>query len=195
MMNNIWFTSDTHFGHKNICRGTTVWKDGFRDFDCPAEMNEIIIENINNFVKENDTLYHLGDWSMGNPFFNIIEVRKRINCKTIHLILGNHDPFIRKNKMNCKDLFSSVRDMAVEIINNKPITMCHYPMHTWGARHRGKSWHLHGHTHGHMNGTEYYNDKRALDVGIDTHPEFRPYSFDEVRESIMLNMNNSNKGC
>ena len=184
-MKDIWFTSDTHFGHKNICRGTTQWKSGFRDFDSPSEMNEVILNNINNNVKSNDILYHLGDFAMGNPTSNIIDVLNNIDCKNIHLILGNHDPFIRKNKMNCKILFSSVQDMRVEVINNKPITMCHYPMHTWGARHRGRSWHLHGHCHGNMNGSDYYKDKRAMDVGIDTHPEFRPYHFDEVRNFII----------
>ncbi len=23
---NVWITSDTHFSHKNICRGTTAWR-------------------------------------------------------------------------------------------------------------------------------------------------------------------------
>lgn len=50
-MRNIWFTSDTHFGHKNICRGETRWatidKDtgmkipsqNTRDFETLEEMN------------------------------------------------------------------------------------------------------------------------------------------------------------
>jgi calcineurin-like phosphoesterase family protein len=188
-MSDIWFTSDTHFGHKNICKGTSVWTSGYRDFDNPEQMNRVMLDNINNVVKENDVLYHLGDWGMGNPVESIIEARKAIHCREIHLILGNHDPFIRKNKMNCQSLFASIQDMLVTHINKKPITMAHYPMHTWGARHRGKSWHLHGHCHGHMNGTAYYLDKRALDVGIDTHPEFRPYHFDEIRE-IMISLAN-----
>lgn len=179
---SIWFTSDTHFGHKNICRGTSVWKSGFRDFDTVEEMNEKILLNINAVVKPSDTLYHLGDWGMGNPMQSIVFARKRIYCRTIHLILGNHDPFIRKNKHNSQDLFESVQDMKIIQIGNKPITMCHYPMHTWGARHRGKSWHLHGHTHGKMSDEEYYKDKRAIDVGVDTHPDFRPYSFEEVKQ-------------
>lgn len=188
-MSNIWFTSDTHFGHKNICRGTTVWSSGYRDFENPEQMNEVIILNINSVVHPDDVLYHLGDFAMGNPEKNILDIRKRINCKTIHLVLGNHDPFIRGNKMNSRSLFSSVQNMIVDVIQEKPITMCHYPMHTWGARNRGKSWHLHGHCHGHMNGGSYYDGKRALDVGIDTHPEFRPYHFDEIKK-IMIDKKN-----
>ena len=72
---NIWITSDTHFGHAGICRGTTHWRtldadgnkivplDVVRDFDTVEEMNERMIENINNCVGENDTLFHMGDWS------------------------------------------------------------------------------------------------------------------------------------
>ena len=51
----VWITSDTHYHHKNICRGVTNWRtqDGkipvnstrdFRDLD---EMDAVIINNIN----------------------------------------------------------------------------------------------------------------------------------------------------
>ena len=35
-------------------------------------------------------------WSF-NGFDKIIEFRNRLNCKNIHLILGNHDTHIEKN--------------------------------------------------------------------------------------------------
>jgi calcineurin-like phosphoesterase family protein len=92
----IWFTSDTHYNHKNICKGVTEWSDAdisCRDFQTIEEMNDAIVNSINKYVMENDILYHLGDWSFGG-INSIWEFRKQIKCKNIHLILGNHDEHI-----------------------------------------------------------------------------------------------------
>jgi len=101
----IFFTSDTHYGHTNICRGVSKWKDfngnvpikQTRDFNTLEDMNDAIVKSINSVVGENDILFHLGDWSFGG-FENIAEFRSRIVCKNIHLILGNHDHHIERNK-------------------------------------------------------------------------------------------------
>lgn len=101
----IFFTSDTHYGHTNICRGISNWRDAdgnvpvsqTRDFDTLSQMNDKIVESINSVVCEDDILFHLGDFSFGG-FDNIAEFRSRIVCKNIHLILGNHDHHIERNK-------------------------------------------------------------------------------------------------
>jgi len=70
---NVWITSDTHFSHKNICRGATAWRtqDGqvpisqTRDFETVEKMNAAIVNNINEVVGQDDMLIHLGDWSFG----------------------------------------------------------------------------------------------------------------------------------
>lgn len=61
-------------------------------------MNEAIIKSINDTVKEDDTLYHLGDWSFGG-YHNIWNFRKRIICKDIRFVFGNHDHHIRNNRV------------------------------------------------------------------------------------------------
>lgn len=102
----IYFTSDTHYGHANICRGTSKWEarseedfqQNTRDFNTLEEMNDAIVDGINSVVGEDDVLYHLGDWSFGG-IKNIWEFRKRIKCKNIHLILGNHDHHIENDKV------------------------------------------------------------------------------------------------
>ena len=97
-MSNIWFTSDTHFGHKNISSvHESQWKSGYRNFNNLHHHNSSIVDNINKYVKEDDILYHLGDWSFGG-INNVWEFRKRLVCKNIHLILGNHDHHIEANK-------------------------------------------------------------------------------------------------
>ena len=89
-MKNIWFTSDTHFGHKNIVRGTSEWDltgnhQSTRDFDTMEEHNYALVKAINATVKSEDILYHLGDWSFGGHE-NIKKFRDQLNCQEIHLI-------------------------------------------------------------------------------------------------------------
>ncbi len=176
----IWFTSDTHYGHKNIVRGVSSWgnKSGCRDFETIAEMNDAMIENINACVQPDDTLYHLGDVAMGG-FDNVHLFLERLQCKNIHLVLGNHDYHIRKNRDEVQAKFASVDKLMVKRIDDERMNMCHFPMLVWEDHHRGV-WHLHGHSHGHLDDPVYYQ-RKVMDVGIDTHPEFRPYSFDEIK--------------
>jgi len=95
-MNNIFFSSDYHAYHTNICRGTSSWESGYRDYNNPEEMTEIIINSINSTVGKNDTLYHIGDLSFGG-LLNIWRFRKQIVCENLINICGNHDHHILKD--------------------------------------------------------------------------------------------------
>lgn len=111
----IWFCSDFHYGHANICYSTSSWanKDTTtRKFKSLEAMNDKIVENVNKCVKADDQLYCIGDWSMGGPE-NIYTFRSRLNCKTIYLIPGNHDKYIKKRKPlpNCS--FAAEFDFAI----------------------------------------------------------------------------------
>lgn len=185
---NIFITSDTHFSHSNICRATTNWRteddkvpiSQTRDFITLDKMNSTIVNNINDLVDQDDILIHLGDWSFGG-FEKIKEFRSRIICKNIHLILGNHDQHIDNNKENCRSLFTSVSNyMNLEVGQFKFVLM-HYPISSWDGLNKGVM-HLHGHTHlpTHMR----LSKGQRMDVGIDGHPEFRPYNL--ISEVIPL---------
>ena len=96
----LFFTSDTHYNHSNICSATTNWigsSNLTRQFNSLDHMNDVIVDNINNIVGENDVLIHLGDWSFGG-FDSIKEFRDRIICKNIYLAYGNHDHHIDKDR-------------------------------------------------------------------------------------------------
>lgn len=101
----IYFTSDTHYGHKNICRGTSSWDrveegsnhQSTRDFDTLEDMNYALVKGINDYIGPDDELWHLGDWSFGG-IQNIWNFRRQINCENINLVFGNHDEHIEKNK-------------------------------------------------------------------------------------------------
>lgn len=96
----LFFTSDTHYNHKNICRGVSEWEDKrfrTRDFNTLDQMNDTIVNNINELVGKDDILIHLGDWSFGG-LDSIPVFRERLLCETIYLIYGNHDHHIEDNK-------------------------------------------------------------------------------------------------
>jgi calcineurin-like phosphoesterase family protein len=179
---DIWFTSDTHYMHKNMVRGVTSWRDAegnipmqqVRDFDTLEDMNISMITNINNNVKENDILFCLGDWSFGGRE-NIKIFRDQLICKNIYLILGNHDHHIER-ELELRKLFSGVYDKLHIQIDDKNYILNHEPIASWTGVRKGYI-HLSGHLHSDMIGPGKY-----MDCGIDKHPEFRPYILSEIYE-------------
>ena len=182
---NIYFTSDTHYNHTNICRGVSSWTSGrgTRDFHSLGEMNDAIVAGINSVVGEDDYLVHLGDWSFGG-FDSIIEFRKRIVCKNIILFLGNHDHHIRSNKDGVQGHFKQVSSYDILDIR-KPegsetgkyrFVCCHFPIASWDEMGRGVP-HLHGHVHlpPHLK----LHEGKAMDVGVDGNG-LVPYSLNEI---------------
>lgn len=171
-----FFTSDTHFFHKNLCSGCTTWEPErqhtCRPFDCPEKMSEYVAKIINSVVGPNDRLYHLGDWSFGGRD-KIKQAREMINCKAIHLVYGNHDHNIMEND-DYKKLFSSTQDVIRKTFSGVGFVLFHEPIGAWAGMGRGYIQ-LHGHCHG--NYTKTLN--RQLDVGVDTNA-FKPYSLDEI---------------
>jgi calcineurin-like phosphoesterase family protein len=115
----IYFCSDLHYGHANICLGTSKWVDkntNCRKFNTIEEMNETIVKSINLVVKEGDILYHLGDWSFGG-WENIWGLRKKIICNHIIQINGNHDKLIEKDKFF--PFLEKQNDIIYEIYDKK----------------------------------------------------------------------------
>lgn len=185
---SVWIFSDPHYNHKNICRGITNWRtqDGeipesqTRDFPTLEKMNTIIVGNINNVVGQDDILICLGDWSFGG-FESIQEFYDRLICKNIHLVLGNHDHHIERNRGDIQKLFLSVTHYNTLILGDYTFRLMHYPISSWDGLNNGVI-HLHGHSHlpEHMR----FGKGKRMDVGIDGHPEFRPYHI--MREIVPL---------
>jgi calcineurin-like phosphoesterase family protein len=180
----VWIISDTHYGHKNICRGVTAWRlpDGSipisqtRDFKTIEQMNESIVNNINSVVGQDDVLIHLGDWSFGG-FENVKIFRDRIVCKEIHLILGNHDHHIENNRGDCQELFASVNHYTKLMYKFGTFVLMHYPMASWDGLNKGHS-HLHGHVH--LPTNLRFGKGKKMDVGIDGNPNFGVYDMDDI---------------
>lgn len=176
---NLWFFSDPHFGHTNICSGVTKWTaqdsiDRCRKFKTVEDMDNLIIDNINAKVKENDNLFCLGDWAWADRD-QIIAYRNRIICKNLHLILGNHDKEIRTN-FNLHKIFSSIHDYLEINVDDNHIIMSHYPFEVWNRMRHG-SFHLFGHQHSIVE-TKLRNGKK-IDIGLDGN-NYEPYSWIEL---------------
>jgi calcineurin-like phosphoesterase family protein len=210
-MKTVWFTADTHFGHRNIpiyaqrlfClspkdrekaaasppAARQTWP---LDWDCIAKMDQHLIEQINARVAKNDILWHLGDFCWGKRK-DIAEAarryRDRINCSNVFLIAGNHD------SEEVRSAFDRCLPYHEVKVGSKHIVLSHYAHCFWNKSHYG-SWMLYGHAHGsaeewldsHMPG------RLSMDVGVDNVArltgEYRPISSEEIAQIF-----SSRKGC
>lgn len=177
MARRIWITADTHFGHEEAI-GLFARPVALHDV---AAMDELLLEGINSRVNRRDHLIHLGDftgprqWKGAEGRASIdycLGVRKRIACKSIELVRGNHDPSRKKACRifdDCHDLLS-LRGWSG---GNERIVCCHYPLRTWQGLFAG-AMHLYGHAHG-----AFDPIGRSLDVGVDCW-QYGPVLLDEV---------------
>jgi calcineurin-like phosphoesterase family protein len=167
----IWFTSDTHYYHKNIIKYSN------RPYKHVDEMNEALIENYNKRVQKDDTCYHLGDFGFADKP-KLDNVIRRLNGQK-HLILGNHD-----HAKNFMGVFGSVHQyMEIKVPDQdarqgvQSIILFHYSMRVWNKSHYG-AWQLYGHSHGTLSNPQ---DLLSMDVGVDP-CGYAPISYEEVKE-------------
>lgn len=130
-MNETWFTSDTHFGHKNILE----YEKEARPFQNIEEMHEVMIERWNSVVKPKDIIYHLGDFVFGR---HNIKIASRLNGKK-RLVMGNHDTYPASEYLEHFDKLYGV-------IFYERCILSHVPVHVNGL---GSRWilNVHGHLH------------------------------------------------
>lgn len=81
---NIHVFSDAHFDHGNIIRYC------HRPFDSARQMNQELLGNWNHAVKENDTIFYLGDMTFGRDRHPTDYWLGKLNG-AIFYIRGNHD--------------------------------------------------------------------------------------------------------
>lgn len=173
----IYFTADTHFGHKAICRLAD------RPFTSVAHMDDELIRRWNDVITPGDIVYHLGDFAL-SPLERALEILDALNG-TIHLIEGNHDSLIKRSAF--RDRFASIECLS-EIKVALPdadepqrIVLCHYAMRVWKKSHRG-AWHLYGHSHGSLPDDPH---ALSLDVGVDTPgADYSPISLTTITERM-----------
>ena len=191
-MPNIFFTSDHHFGHKNIIKFCK------RPFSDEKEMDAEMIRLWNAKVSGVDLVYHLGDFTLLNGkkaqsyFAQLNGTIRLLGCS------WHHDHKWLPKQFGPSD-FTTANGNPVEIMppmvvlefpefgdgkHPKALVLCHYPLAEWDRKHHG-SWHLFGHCHG-----NHSNIGQSFDVGVDSN-QFSPLGLREVAERIGK-INNAN---
>ena len=137
-----YYIADCHFGHANVIRFD------HRPFADVKEMEDTMIMLWNATVRQDDTIYILGDfvWGKADEWLRI--VRKLKGQKV--LIQGNHDlsqypPELRRH-------FADIKEYK-EIVDNghnnagRKVILSHYPIPFFKHSNNGKYYMLHGHVH------------------------------------------------
>lgn len=160
-----FFTSDHHFGHKNIIDFES------RPFSGVEEMNAAMIESWNSVVGREDKVFHLGDFSFLNRDKTKAIVERLHGYKV--LILGNHDRGRSR---------SWWLDAGFDEVSEYPIVyqgfffLSHEPMYM--NKHMPYV-NVHGHIHG-----QKYEGKSYFNVSVE-HWEYKPVPFEQIRDSVV----------
>lgn len=174
----VWFTSDLHFWHKNICKYCN------RPYNSIEEMNEAIIANWNSVVKDDDIVFLLGD--MGFCGIEKLRVLMSQLKGQIVLIQGNHDSDKITNRLMDEGIIQGIANLWPIIVEgdeecpNQELTLCHFPMIDWYNKERG-AWMIHGHQH-QLPDTPSCSYAH-WDVGLDKNGMF-PINFEQLKINI-----------
>ena len=193
-----WFTSDTHFSHKNII----TLGDG-RPFKDITTHNEMLVYNFNSVIMPGDTLVHLGDVALG-PWPDGLNYVRRING-TKYLVPGNHDRVSSVEKPNRRekfrqdylDVFNGIfGEVEALSLGGFPVLVSHYPYtgESFEGRpdrfsdlrpvNEGKVL-IHGHTHA-DSVLSRHEDTLQISVGVDAR-DFFPVSEETIIQLIKDN--------
>lgn len=173
-MKNIWFSSDLHFDHRNICE--------FADRPWIQEDNTTeLVDRWNACVGMDDDVYHLGDFTFdGHKHFDkVVNIIKHLNGN-IHFILGNHcerNLWQMIEDANIPHVIW-IKDYARINIEGQMVVLSHFPHLAWDSMQHG-SYHLFGHMHGSL-----VTEGRSMDVGIDAHANHQLFSWTEVKDKL-----------
>ena len=178
---NVFLTSDLHLGHANILRYCR------RDFADVEEMDRALIENWNQVVDDEDTVYVLGDFAL----CKVDALPGYVSALKGHKILikGNHD---RSAEVMLAAGFEAVHENIIVEIDGKRVWMNHYPNQPdYRDRTRlqrpkapGKfDISLGGHTHDNYVKLTGPDGVQWVNVGSDCH-DFTPITLDRAFEFL-----------
>jgi calcineurin-like phosphoesterase family protein len=176
-MRNIYFTSDSHWGHLNFLSFKDENGERIRkEFSSLEEMDETMIERWNERVRNSDVVYHLGDVGFGG--WNKLEaILKRLNGQK-RLVMGNHDRYGVSNYSRHFEIKPNGRHFGTDMTGcDVSFMVSHIPLHPESVRNSfstGRVFNLHGHTH-----QRKLADSMYLNVCVEN-TNYAPISLEEV---------------
>jgi calcineurin-like phosphoesterase family protein len=155
----IYFTSDTHFKDERL-------ELFHRDmFDLTTnQIDTIMLQNLTDTLKKDDTLYHLGDVALKDEGL----LNMNLPCRKI-LIKGNYDEEGRINQELLNSIFDEIYDELTINIQGVDFYLNHYP-----NKCIDKEMSICGHIHG-----LWKVQKNMINVGTDAW-HFKPVSEDKI---------------
>jgi calcineurin-like phosphoesterase family protein len=163
---DIWFTSDTHFGHANFLKFMNDAGERIRPFASVEEMDEHMVERWNARVRPGDKVYHLGDVCFGDA-----AILARLNGSK-RLILGNHD--------NIKDatLYAAFKKIQLwRFFKDDGFVCTHIPLALGDLR--KATFNVHGHIHDKPAPTPQH-----LCICVEQ-TDYTPVHMDEIRAALV----------
>lgn len=165
-MSNVFFTSDTHF---NAQRTLNLSKRPFTNLD---EMNKTLVNNWNSVVKQNDIVFHLGD-------FGDYKYREYLNGEIV-LIKGNYERYhkeeFEQNKHCFMEYFDFLHSICIPSDDSSYIlNMTHEPHRIKDYKINECNFNLFGHVHKLCMIKPY-----GLNVGSDCH-NFTPIDLETIK--------------
>jgi calcineurin-like phosphoesterase family protein len=173
-----WFTSDHHFGHKNIQKYENR----------PDDWQSRAVDHWNERVKDDDIVIHLGDFVFSSVAYAKVIMNELRGHK--YIILGNHDRSPqnmldmgfeqvfghRKHAKYGENQFWMRWTMEPNFGRSYPVCLSHAPL----SELRGFSqFNLHGHTHSNPNPVEIGHYDWHVNCSVDV-ADYYPISADEI---------------
>lgn len=122
-MSNVYYWSDLHLAHEFVA--------GTRGFDGTMDHDKHIIDAWRSRVTKRDTVWLLGDLTLGSPKWPLELLDMLPGTK--HLIFGNHDAAHPMHRSSYRQqprylhTFASVQTMARHRIGGRDVLLSHFP--------------------------------------------------------------------
>lgn len=190
---NIFFTSDLHFGHRRIIEFCS------RPYSDEKEMGRALIDNWNSVVSPRDIVFNLGDFCWWDSRHTTRSIINKLNG-TIYMVLGNHDTVKQfelcdSNKVIlCSDitiLYLRTLEEDTRFDSRLYEIVCsHFPLMCYSHSEHKNVYNFFGHIHSLKDEpmTEFgeflpLKAGKQLDVGVDRH-NWTPCKLEDLLKEI-----------